>query len=145
MVYYKSRWLIEVYFRTLKTGCQVEEIQLETLPRLKNCLAFYKIIAWRVVFVTHLSRERPQASCEVAFAKEEWEPTWRVLKQSSPPRRPPTLQAFTLLIAELGGYNNRPSEPPPGPQVIWLGLRRTLDFTLAWQAFQLAQQKLVYK
>lgn len=141
----KSRWPIEVYFRTLKTGCKVEEIQLETLSRLKNCLVFYKIIAWRVLFVTHLSRECPGASCEIAFAKEEWEPTWRMLKQLPPPKRPPTLKAFTLLIAELGGYNNRRGEPAPGPQTMWIGLRRPLDFALAWQAFEKGQQKLVYK
>lgn len=143
--YYKSRWMIEVYFRTLKTGCKVEEIQLETLHRLKNCLAFYKIIAWRVLSVTHLHRDSPEASCEVAFDREEWEPTWRVVTQQSPPKQPPSLEVFTRLIAELGGYNNRPSEPPPGPQTIWIGLRRMLDFALAWQIFEKAQNKFVYK
>ncbi|QDU61565.1 hypothetical protein Pan216_24260 [Planctomycetes bacterium Pan216] len=49
------------------------------------------------------------------------------------------------LIAELGGYNNRPSEPPPGPETIWRGLRRMLDFAIAWQAFEKAQPKDVYK
>lgn len=143
--YYKSRWLIEVYFRTLKTGCRVEEIQLETLHRLKNCLAFYKIIAWRVLHVTHLQRVQPDASCETAFEKAEWEPTWRIVKQQAPPQRPPSLAEFLPLLAELGGYNNRPGEPPPGPQTLWTGLRRMLDFALAWQAFEYAQQKLVYK
>jgi hypothetical protein len=38
-------------------------------------------------------------------------------------------------LATLGGYNNRPGEPPPGPKSIWLGLRRMLDFSLAWLAF----------
>jgi hypothetical protein len=36
--YYVARWLVEVYFRVLKTGCRVEEMQLETTARLKNCL-----------------------------------------------------------------------------------------------------------
>ena len=31
------------------------------------------------------------------------------------------------LITHLGGYNNRPSEKPTGPQPVWIGLRRMLD------------------
>ena len=44
--YYVARWTIKKFFRVFKTGCQIEKIQLETLSRLKVCLAFYKIIAW---------------------------------------------------------------------------------------------------
>lgn len=143
--YYVARWMIEVYFRTLKTGCQVEEIQLEAVHRVKNCLAFYKIIAWRILYLTHLNRERPNLSCEVVFDRQEWEAVWQVVKQEAPPQQAPLLGDLMKLVAELGGYNNRPSEPRPGPQTIWMGLRRMLDFTLAWQAFQLTQQKLVYK
>ena len=31
--YYVARWAVEIYFRTWKTGCKVEEIQLETQER----------------------------------------------------------------------------------------------------------------
>lgn len=143
--YYVARWTIEVYFRTLKTGCQVEEIQLETVRRVRNCLAFYKIIAWRILYLTHLNRECPDLPCDVVFDQEEWEAVWQIVKEEPPPKSPPALGEFMKLVAELGGYNNRPTEPPPGPQVIWMGLRRMIDFTLAWQAFQKLQQKLVYK
>ena len=54
--YYVARWTVETYFRTLKTGCQVEKIQLETKPRLLNCLALYNIIAWRILYLVHLNR-----------------------------------------------------------------------------------------
>ena len=143
--YYVARWTIEVYFRTLKTGCQVEEIQLKAMHRVQNWLAFYKIIAWRIRYLTHLNRECPDLPCDVVFDQEEWEPVWQIVKEEPPPKRPPSLGEFMKLLAQLGGYNNRPSEPLPGPQVIWMGLRRMLDFTLAWKTFQLTQQKLVYK
>jgi hypothetical protein len=65
--YYVARWTIEVFFRVFKTGCRVEEIQLETLSRLKNCLAFYKIIAWRIMYLTYLNRECPTLPCDAAF------------------------------------------------------------------------------
>ena len=49
--YYVARWVVEIFFRVLKSGCRVEDCQLETLPRLKNCLAFYGSppIMWNLV------------------------------------------------------------------------------------------------
>jgi len=133
--YYKARWIIETYFRTLKTGCKVEEIQLETKARLLNCLSLYLIIAWRVLHTTHLGRVAPDVSCEAYFADYEWKPIWRIVKKTNLPPKPPKLGEFIKLLAALGGYNNRPSEPPPGPQAIWIGIRRMLDFVEAWLTF----------
>ena len=39
------------------------------------------------------------------------------------------------LLTQLGGYNNRATEAPPGPQPIWVGLRRMIDFATAWLTF----------
>ncbi len=133
--YYRTRWTIEVYFRVLKTGCCVEEIQLETTARVKKCLAFYQIIAWRVLNLTYLNRECPTLPCTSVFADDEWQSVWRVTTKKELPDDPPTLSEFLRLLASLGGYNNRPSEPPPGPQPIWVGIRRMCDFALAWIAF----------
>lgn len=133
--YYASRWAIEVYFRLLKTGCRVEDIRLETTARLKNCLAFYKIIAARLLHLTYLGRTAPDLPCTAAFADCEWKSVWRVVKKRPLPKQPPRLGEFVRLLAELGGWNNRPKEPPPGPQPLWIGLRRMLDFARAWLAF----------
>lgn len=129
----------------LKTGCRVEQIQLETLERVKNCLAFYKIIAWSVLYLTHLSRECPEIPCSAFFTDDEWQPTWRIVKKEPPPKKTPSLSQFMALVARLGGYNGRATEPPPGTQVIWTGLRRILDFSLAWAAFGKNNDELVYK
>lgn len=71
--YYKRQWTIEVYFRVLKTGCKVEDIQLETTDRLKTGLAFYQIIAWRVLCLTHLNRAQPSLPCTAVFLDCEWQ------------------------------------------------------------------------
>jgi hypothetical protein len=133
--YYAARWCIEVFFRTLKTGCRVEKIQLEKMDRFKNCLAFYKIIAWRIMFLTHLGRECPSLPCTVVFTESEWKSVWRVTTKKELPLEPPTLSEFVPLLAQLGGYNNRRTEGPPGPQVIWTGIRRMTDFAIAWANF----------
>lgn len=133
--YYAARWSIETYFRTLKTGCQVEELRLETKSRLLNCLAFYQIIAWRILHLTHLNRTCPDLPCTAVFADHEWKPVGRVVNKKPLPRSTPTLNEFLKLLTHLGGYNNRATELPPGPQPVWIGLRRMLDFSTAWLAF----------
>lgn len=133
--YYVARWTIEVFFRVFKTGCQVEKIQLETLSRLKNCLAFYKIIAWRIMYLTQLNRECPTLPCDTLFDDCEWMSVWRVVTKSELPKTPPTLSEFMSLLTQLGGYNNRQTESPPGPQSVWVGIRRMTDFATAWINF----------
>lgn len=133
--YYAARWVIEVYFRVLKTGCRVEQMQLERVRRIQNALAFYQIIAWRLLSITHLNRQIPEAPCTVVFAEDEWKAVWQVVAKKPLPAEPPSLGKFIRLLAQLGGYNNRAKDPPPGPQVLWTAIRRMTDFTLAWQAF----------
>ncbi len=142
--YYVARWMIEIYFRVLKTGCRVEKIQLETTSRIKNCLAFYKIIAWRVMQLTYLNRECPSLPCTAVFDDCEWQSVWRVTTKQELPESPPTLSEFIPLLTRLGGYNNRRSEPPPGPQAIWVGIRRMTDFAIAWVTFGPSAEKFVY-
>jgi hypothetical protein len=133
--YYVARWAVEIYFRTFKTGCRVEEIQLETQARLKNCLAMYAIIAWRVLYVTYLNRTGPTLPCTTVFTESEWKSVWLVVAKKPLPKKPPTLAEMMRLLTQLGGYNNRAKEAPPGPQPIWIGLRRMADFAQAWQTF----------
>ena len=133
--YRVARWAVEIYFRTLKTGCRVEEIQLETRARRKDCLAVYAIVAWRVLYLTYLSRTCPTLPCTVVFEESEWKSVWLVVAKKPLPRTPPNLAEMPRLLTRLGGYNNRVGEAPPGPQPMWIGLRRMADLAHAWQAF----------
>ena len=85
--YYACRWQIEVFFRVFKTGCKVEEIQLETAERLLPALALYKITAWRVLYVTMLGRECPDLPCDVLFTDEEWKSAWTICTDKPVPKR----------------------------------------------------------
>lgn len=133
--YYRARWAIEVYFRTLKTGCCVEEIQLESRERYIKCLSFYKIIAWRVMLLTILNRQKPELTADVIFSPAEWKSVWKIATGENPPASCPTIEQFIPLLAKLGGYNMRKRDRYPGPQSIWTGLRRMNDFAIAWLAF----------
>jgi hypothetical protein len=146
IAYYRGRWPIEPFFRVYKTGCRVEEIQLETSERLLRCLMLYKIIAWRVLYLTMLGRECPELPCDVLFAECEWKPVWRVVKKDEPlPTAAPRLDEFMAMLGALGGHNGRTQDGPPGPQCIWIGIRRMTDFALAWLAFGPKDEKLVCK
>ena len=141
--YYACRWQIEVFFRVFKTGCKVEEIQLETAERLRPCLALYKIVAWRVLYVTMLGRESPDLPCDVLFTDEEWKSAWTICSDQPLPKRAPPLKEFLPMLAELGGYNGRKDDAPPGPKALWIAIRRMSDFALAWQSFGPDREKYV--
>ena len=133
--YYCTRWMIEVFFRTLKSGCRVEERRFETLERFLPCLATYLIVTWRTLFVCRLGREFPDISCEAVFEPAEWKSVYHVVRKTPPPATPPTLQEMIRMVAQLGGYVNRKRADDPGPQTVWLGLQRTQDFAKCWLVF----------
>jgi len=133
--YYCVRWMIEVFFRTLKSGCRVEARRFEHLDRFLPCLAVYLIVTWRTLFVCRLGREFPDISCEAVFEPSEWKAVYHVVHQHPPPPTPPPLQEMIRLVAQLGGYVNRPRRAEPGPQTVWLGLARTHDMALCWDTF----------
>lgn len=54
--WYVLRCKIEAFFRTLKTECRIEELRLATADRLANCIALCCVVAWRVSWLTMLSR-----------------------------------------------------------------------------------------
>ena len=133
--YYCVRWMIEVFFRTLKSGCRVEERRFERIDRLEACLAVYLIVTWRTLFVCRLGREFPEISCEAVFEPAEWKSVYYVVHQEAPPSAPPTLQEMVRMVAQLGGYINRHRPDEPGPQTVWLGLQRTHDIAKCWLTF----------
>jgi hypothetical protein len=133
--WYLCRWQIEIFFKVLKTGCKVEELQFESLRSTANCLALYMIVAWRILFLTMMGRACPDMSCEVFFDECEWHAVYAVLNKKKPPKEPPSLNSMIIMVAKLGGFLARKSDGFPGTQVIWQGLQRMRDFTLAWIAF----------
>jgi hypothetical protein len=125
---YLCRWQVEIYFRILKSGCKVEALQLEKMERLEPALAFYMIIAWRVLYLTMLGRECPELPCTLVFADEEWQAIYIVARREPPPEEPPSLDQMVRMVAGFGGFLNRKGDGFPGPKTIWIGLQRGRDF-----------------
>jgi hypothetical protein len=135
--YYTVRWMIEVFFRTLKSGCRIEERRFETLPRMLACLSVYLIVAWRTLYVCRLGRCCPDLDCDLIFDPAEWQSVWSVTHRGEPlPSKPPPLSVMVRLIARLGGYVDRPNRSdPPGVETVWKGIQRMRDLAWGWQTF----------
>ena len=133
--YYCTRWMIEVFFRTLKSGCRAEARRFETMDRFLPCLAIYLIVTWRVLFVCWLGRNCPEMSCETVFETDEWKSVYQVVNRQPPPKKAPKLQEMVRMVAQLGGYLNHKGDHEPGTQTVWLGLQRLHDIATCWRLF----------
>jgi hypothetical protein len=132
--YYGCRWHIEIYFRVLKSGCKVEESQLERGSRFEPYLALNMIVAWRVMYVMMLGRECPDLPCDVVFDDDEWKAVYATVKKEAPPSQPPSMRTMVRLIASLGGWLGRKCDGEPGPKAMWVGMQRMTDLALGWSA-----------
>ncbi|MBI2418934.1 MAG: IS4 family transposase [Ignavibacteriales bacterium] len=123
--WYNGRWGLEVYHRTLKCGCLIEDRQLSRAESLQACLGIDMVIAWRIYHLTMLGREIPEHPCTVFFEEIEWKSLWCLSNNSrTAPVEPPTLNEAIRMLGQLGGHLGRKSDGMPGTECIWRGLQR---------------------
>lgn len=124
LTWYTRRWGIEVYHRTLKSGCKIEQRQLGTADKLEACLAIDMVIAWRIYYLTKMGRETPDVPCTVFFDDYEWKAlVTHVNHTPELPEKPPTLRDAVRMVAALGGFVGRKGDGEPGTQATWLGIQ----------------------
>jgi IS4 transposase len=134
--WYGDRWEIEIFFRVFKQGCQIEQLRLQTKPRLVNALAIYLIVAWRIHTLTMLGRAYPAVSCEVVFEPHEWQTIYTMHYRCHPPQEPPPLREIIRCLARLGGFLARSGDGEPGVQTIWQGYQRLHAFSYALETYR---------
>lgn len=126
---YRARWIIEEYFKALKTGCAYEKRQLENKKSLLNSLAIFAPIAWQLL-VLKSARQEPQASrlASEVLTKEQIEVLRAI--HSKPLPEPLLIKDALLAIAAEGGHIR--NNGPPGWQVINRGLQKIITMEVAW-------------
>jgi hypothetical protein len=130
---YRARWLVERYHYVLKSGCGIEQLQLEAADRLERALALWSVVAWRLLFLTYQARERGEESCARVFATHEWQALVCTIQQTTEvPSEPPTLREAVRMVAQLGGFLGRKGDGEPGVKTIWRGLTRLDDIAATW-------------
>jgi len=122
--WYTLRWGIEVYHRTLKSACHVEDRQLSAAGRLENCLAIDLVAAWRIFALAKQGRETPNVPCALFLAEEEWKVLYAAVRNEPPPATPPSLREAVRMIGALGGFLPSKRSPDPGTVTLWRGLLR---------------------
>lgn len=130
---YRARWLIERYHYVLKSGCGIEELQLETGERLERALALCCVVAWRLVFVTYQARQAGEESCTTVFAEHEWQAlVCTIERRAEVSSKPPSLREAVRMVAQLGGFLARKGDGEPGVKTLWRGLMRLDDIAATW-------------
>ena len=135
--WYTLRWGIEVYHRTLKSGCQIEERQLGAADRIEACLAIDLVVAWRIFHLAKLGREIPDVPCTVYFEDAEWKALVAYTTRNPvPPTQPPSLREAMRMVATLGGFLGRKADGEPGTKTLWLGLQYLDVMTVMWKILE---------
>jgi hypothetical protein len=122
--YYQSRWLIEEFHKGLKSGCKIEERQLQTRAQLEKCLGMFSILCYNLLLMRHevkkgIAGEIILNPIQMNFLKKKFR------KES---RGKITPQRALRLVARQGGFIGRKSDGSPG----WLTLMRGMyDVILA--------------
>jgi hypothetical protein len=126
LTWYSRRWGIEVYHRTVKSGCRIQDRRLDEAKTLEACLAIDLVVAWRIYWLTMMGRERPETPCTQVLSKEEW----RVLSlwaTGNMVDKTPSAQQAARWIGKLGGWFSRGKEDNPGTTCMCRGLARLPD------------------
>jgi hypothetical protein len=124
---YRARWLIEEFFKALKTGCGFEARQLRTIHTLTNTLGILSVIAYRLLLLRWLERTASDASATTVLEPiliEALAARLRHIKEPKPLPLNPTVADLMRGIARLGGHHK--SNGPPGWQILWRGFHDLL-------------------
>lgn len=132
---YTLRWRVEDFHLTLKSGCRVEALGLETAERLRRATLLYSAVAARIVALRDLARIEPDAPCTTILSDDAWKVLWcRHHKKALPADTPvPSVREAVLWIARLGGHLNRKGDGMPGVRTLWRGWRDLAILVAGWR------------
>lgn len=121
---YETRWLIEEFHMGLKTGCSLEERQMETAQPLLNFLALATIVACKLLQLRDVAREPDPAPASSILT-----PTQILLLREVYPRLPQDVTSAQALraIAALGGFYDSSKKVAPGWRTLTAGYVRLLE------------------
>jgi hypothetical protein len=131
--YYRARWVIEEYFKAIKTGCDFERRQLQDYEGLVNLLAMFAPIAWHLLLIRSEARRDPDRPALSVISEDQLD-VLRALGRRPLPDAPTTRDAY-LAIAALGGHIKY--APDPGWRTLASGYEKLETLTAGWRAAKL--------
>lgn len=133
--HYRSRWVIEEFFKALETGCAIEKRQLESYQALSVALAVFLPVAWRLLLARSLSRVKPDAPATLVATEIGLELLRHKQNLASVPK---TAKEATYAIAKLGGHLKRNGDP--GWMTLGRGFESLLLMEVGWRLAMSAQR-----
>jgi len=127
---YRKRWLIEEFFKALKTGCALTKRQARSRATLLTILGMTIPLAWRLLSLRALERESPKTPASDLFDNIEL----MALKKLVPKARltkHPNLSTVLKTIAQLGGHQK--NNGPPGWLTLGRGMEKLLNYAKGWR------------
>ena len=129
--WYRRRWTIETWFRTLKTGTRIKDRRLDHADDLRKCIAFDAITACHVADLTILAQERPETPATEVFPEEDIDLLQTMLEAQGhrdarrmPAGQAPDIQTVVIDLGRLVGAHPTTRQPLPGAKKVWQGLER---------------------
>lgn len=129
--WYRSRWLIEEFFKCLKTGCAYEKRQLESLQTLLVALALLAPIAWQLLLMRHLAHEFADVDASTVLTPRQIAILRATASGKSLPFTP-SIRDGLLAVARLGGFLRQNGEP--GWLVLTRGMQKLICMETGWIA-----------
>lgn len=126
---YRCRWLVEEFFKAIKTGCAFEKRQLASYHALKNALAMALPIAWNMLLLRHQSRKNAELPAQDWIDPVRLEVITALAKRHKLPENP-TVCDVAYAIAGMGGHLKR--NGPPGWHTLRRGFEVLLMYEYAW-------------
>jgi hypothetical protein len=126
--WYRLRWVVEEYHKALKTGCALEQRQLQSAQGLRALLGLLAIVAVRLLQLRTLARTAPDTPASQVVEPELLETVIRLRGGSA---NQMTAEQFWRAVAGLGGFLGRKGDGNPGWQTLWRGWQRLQD--LCWR------------
>ena len=106
---YRTRWVIEEYFKALKTGCAYESRQLESAHALFNLFAYCLVVAYALLLMRTLARAKKNSPATDVLSTTQLK-CLRLLSRGKLEQRPTAREAL-LRTAALGGHIKNNGEP----------------------------------
>lgn len=125
---YRARWVIEEFFKALKTGCSLEKRQQESSDSLLNILALLAPVAWRLLLLRHTARHHPDSPASTVLTGTQLA-VLAALRGSCWPATPTARDAL-FGVAALGGHIKNNGDP--GWLVLGRGFEDLLRLELGW-------------
>ena len=131
--YYRARWVIEEYFKAIKSGCDFEKRQLQDYEGLVNLLATFAPVAYQLLLIRSEARRTPAAPATGLLSDDHIDvlrARGRIKLSASP-----TAREIYLAIAALGGHIKYNGDP--GWSTLGYGFEKLETLTEGWRAAKL--------